>query len=322
MRFLTASLLGLVGARLASTLAKVIGGMMSDNAPDSNINDSPVYMRWVSIRDAKYYANLAAAAFCEDASLLRFSCHPYCEEIRFGTDEFSETSDVRVVEVIRDFFSGVRGYVAVIPSREEIIVSFASERPQSNKLVLISAPLEHINVRSLEANNTNINVDDVAVHTGLYTTAKSLLSQYRDTVRRLLDQTGYKLVFAGHSIGAEVASLSLIAAQREFKLPWTQLRYIGYGMIRVGNREFARWFNQQRLEATHVVNFDDKVVHLMPRFANYQHFANELFIDKDGSIRLCDNAYFEDPKCSGLEADFELKEPHVHAFEIEFGLTC
>lgn len=313
-------LLGLTaGKDLGETFATMMGMMRGG---DSNVNDSPVYMRRVSIRDAKFYTNLAAAAFCEDAALLNFSCHPYCEIVRYGTREFPETDDVRVVEVIRDFLSGVRGYVAVVPSREEIIVAFASERPQSNKLVLISAPLERIDVRTEGTNNTNIDTGDVAVHAGLYSVARSLLAQYRATVRSLLDETGYKLVFTGHSIGAEVASLSLVAAQRELGLPWTELRYIGYGMIRVGNREFARWFNQQRLESTHVVNFDDKVVHLLPRFTSYQHFANEMFIDKDGAVRLCDNAYFEDPECSGLDADFELKDPHVHAFNTEFGLAC
>ncbi|KAJ9065146.1 hypothetical protein DSO57_1022787 [Entomophthora muscae] len=303
-----------------------IGGVMQPNLDSgSRLNDSPVNIRRASIADLRYYANVAGASMCSDKKLVDFSCQPYCGAVVNGTAKTPPTKGIRMVEIIRDMVTGVKGYIAVLDSRREIVVSTSGERMQSNRAALSMPALFPLDVNYSNNNNKNIRTKGVAVQALLYATANRLLEQYSATLRKLAFSgrtRGYKIVFTGHSIGAEMAAFSMIVAHHKLDIPWQRIRYIGYGMTRIGNREFVRWFNQQDLEATHVINYDEKVVYFYPIAYNYQYIGNEVFINKDGSVRICNNAYFEDPDCNLSEIDGKFREPHVQAFDTEFGMVC
>ncbi|KAJ9068021.1 hypothetical protein DSO57_1032981 [Entomophthora muscae] len=303
----------------------VVAGLMEmiplNLIPQSNINDSPVLMRRASIDDVRYYANVAGAAFCQAARVQNFTCYPYCTDTIAGTFSTPPTSKVQVLKTFYNPIADIKAYVATIPQRNEVVIAMATGLVQTNRIFILSALLTRLDIRHPLNNNTHIETNNVLVHAPLLHVARLLFAEYRATLQQEA-KTGKTIVFTGHSVGAELGILSAIIAHQELNIPWAQIRYLGYGMVRIGNREFARWLNQQRVEATHVVNHNDKIVHLLANFNNYQHFGNEIFLTKHGDIRLCDNRYFEDPHCSTTEADPKGQDPHLKAFQTNFGLLC
>jgi hypothetical protein len=60
------------------------------------------------------------------------------------------------------------------------------------------------------------------------------------------------------------------------------------GEPRVGNPEFANWFNTFPIQVIRVVNQNDLTPHLPPRWAGFQHHEQEVYIkDEDGNTDYC-----------------------------------
>ncbi|KAI9298201.1 alpha/beta-hydrolase [Neoconidiobolus thromboides FSU 785] len=300
-----------------------LGSIIPVHLSDEFENRGYVKIRVSTIADAKYYTNLAGASYCEDEGVKRFNCKPYCQATLEGTQDTPPTSSVIVRGVYRDLLSGVKGYLAVVSERKEIVLSFAGERPQSNKLFIYPSVLLPLNVNQPGNNNTNIRTNAISVHALMHSIAFRLYTQYRKALTELLEEySDYKLLITGHSIGGSIASLTAVVVRQEVGVEWNQMRVFTYGQMRMGNKEFAKWINQQDFEITRVVNFNDKSVLFIFRTLNYQHFGNELFIEKDGSSTYCDNKYLEDPTCTKINFDFVLREAHVQAWNTQFGIDC
>lgn len=313
-----------VGETLNNIHKSTLGGVapLTINT-ESSINPTPVIMRRANIKDARYYANIAGASNCGDISVAEFNCEPYCRDILVGTPTTPPTESVKVTTIVRDFLIGVKGFLSVVPDRKEIILSLAGGRVKSSRTAALASVLTLLDVNSPNNNNTGINTKAVAVHGTIYGAAQRIFDQYKEELNDLLVMyPDYKVLFTGHSIGADVSGLSAIVAHHGLDIPWERIRFIGYGMIRIGNREFVRWLNNQSLEGTHILNYNDKVIQFVRPVQNFQYMSNEYFIKKDGRVRICDNHYFEDPDCNITELNLKFRVSHVHAFDTEFGIEC
>ncbi|KAI0217440.1 hypothetical protein L0F63_001368 [Massospora cicadina] len=139
-----------------------------------------------------------------------------------------------------------------------------------------------------------------SVHTGFKNIADAMAPEYVDLFRNLLANDTfkeYKLVVTGHSLGGAVAQLAAIRIQNDLGLEWNKIRIVTYGQPRVGNLQFANWFNKQPVTMTRVVNEDDLVPHMPPIFTGYFHTHNEMYIRNNVST-VCSTKYLEDPNCS------------------------
>ncbi|KIJ29541.1 hypothetical protein M422DRAFT_188297, partial [Sphaerobolus stellatus SS14] len=62
-------------------------------------------------------------------------------------------------------------------------------------------------------------------------------------------------------------------------LAGTKFKFVGYGMLRVGDSEFAQYIDS---DLTRITNMDDQVPILPWRFLGFQHTHGEVHITRDG----------------------------------------
>ena len=68
--------------------------------------------------------------------------------------------------------------------------------------------------------------------------------------------------------------------------------------FRVGDADFADFYNEMTTDNFRVVNHQDFAVHLMPRFQGFEHTGTEFYLEDDSvTMRQC-NGSGEDPTCS------------------------
>ncbi|KAI0243642.1 hypothetical protein L0F63_003186, partial [Massospora cicadina] len=158
-----------------------------------------------------------------------------------------------------------------------------------------------------------------AVHLGFKNYADALLPDYQLVIGRLVElYPSYSVVITGHSSGGSVAVLASIYLQKGLNLDWNKLQLFTYGQPRVGDAEFATWFNQLPLTTTRVVNENDLVPHIPPYFANYRHQHTELYINK-GVPTFCKTTTPEDKLCSNSRVPAVNTISHMSAFDVNLG---
>ncbi|KAJ9060181.1 hypothetical protein DSO57_1033576 [Entomophthora muscae] len=238
---------------------------------------------------AKYYFPVAGLTYCSDQELLQYN----------GTYSKEIGPDFQITNILNHATLDTRAILAVNPPRKEIVLAF---RGTQSKLNWVS---------NLIISQTLISVAPFAsVHTGFKDIADAMAPEYIQALHQLLatpTYSEYDVVVTGHSLGGALAQLASIHAHRKLKLGWERIKIVTFGQPRVGNLDFARWFNQQPVMYTRVVNENDLVPHVPPIFTNYIHTHLERYI-KNNSSRVCSTAWMEDPTCSGsrlltLDAD-------------------
>ena len=65
------------------------------------------------------------------------------------------------------------------------------------------------------------------------------------------------------------------------------MRFVGYGLPRVGNQEFADYLDTQSVSITHVNNKKDMVPILPGRFLGFHHPSGEIHIQESGDWLSC-----------------------------------
>ncbi|KAJ9052272.1 hypothetical protein DSO57_1035853 [Entomophthora muscae] len=231
----------------------------------------------------KDYVRYAHLNYCSDKQLKKWDCRG-CKQVPNG----------RFVSSFDSLVQGGHGYVAVDRARKRIVISFRGTNNKRNvlmDLLLIRQPLSY-------ANDT-----DVTVSTGFLSTMESL--DFITPLQRLIgggQYADYKIAFVGHSLGAAVASLALIKAQATLDIDWKRLELYTYGEPRVGNSNFARWFNQKPIASARVVNNTDPVsLAISTTISDYRHHMNELWIEgppDSYKLNICSTDQLEDPDCS------------------------
>lgn len=108
-----------------------------------------------------------------------------------------------------------------------------------------------------------------AVHNGFYSAYKGVAPLVRTEVDRLvaLYRTA-KLVVTGHSLGGAMAVLAAL----DMKEIYGKIDYVyTYGQPRVGNANFAAFYEQRVPQSFHVINYADMVPHVPPSAFNFKH---------------------------------------------------
>jgi triacylglycerol lipase len=90
------------------------------------------------------------------------------------------------------------------------------------------------------------------------------------------------LWITGHSLGAALATLAVAKLRMEDDRPVNGL--YTYGSPRVGDRIFARNFNQEFVAAFRLVNNTDIVTRAPARIMLYSHVGHFLYLDEDKNL--------------------------------------
>ncbi|KAI9294278.1 alpha/beta-hydrolase [Neoconidiobolus thromboides FSU 785] len=212
--------------------------------PTSRTFEPPTQLKVSDVQTSKYYARLAGAAYCNDASLKSWSCS-HCKE-----------APVQHVATYFDKSTETKAYLAVDKIKKAITLGFRG-----------SSTLKNF-VQDAKYFKDPIVFDkkQYKVHRGFKQCSDRLLPMYIDKLKGLLNEhKDYKLVIVGHSLGGAIATLSTLILRQNLNLKDDRLAVFTFGEPRVGDKEFARYLNQQTFTLTRVVNGNDMVPHLSPQ---------------------------------------------------------
>ncbi len=121
------------------------------------------------------------------------------------------------------------------------------------------------------------------VHRGFLTSLESIWEQLMDAIASRQD--GKRLLWiTGHSLGGALAKLTvarLIRMRRPVQGMYT------YGAPRCGDARFASEFDRQARHYTfRIVNEQDVVPKVAPRFLGYEHAGRHCLLDDDGRLAI------------------------------------
>lgn len=143
------------------------------------------------------------------------------------------------------------------------------------------------------------------VHAGFLGAYKSVREPVKTVVRKLaLEFEDYELVFAGHSLGAAVATLAIADAYGLLEdhrgylhlpdmpvlIPRSKATLFTVGSPRVGTDKFSKAFaNAGFKRLVRLVNNADIVPHVPFRALGFRHIPQAYWMDDKGIIQKCDH---------------------------------
>ncbi|KAF3770910.1 alpha/beta-hydrolase [Cryphonectria parasitica EP155] len=241
---------------VASSLSLASGLVAASplQARDSAVLDETSY------ENMKYYVQYAASAYCdsEDAVGTLVSCGDSgCPNVTangatiVGTMPTTTTFDLE-------------GYVAVDPTREEIVVAFRGSSDLRNWI----ADFDFIEVAYSDCTGCY-------VHDGFYESWKEIQTYAVGYVEAAYETyPDYTLVITGHSLGAAVATLAGV----QFRIDGYPCDIYTVGSPRIGNLAWAEFVTAQDGAEYRATHYDDPVPRLPPIVLGYYHTSPEFWL--------------------------------------------
>ncbi|KAI0759599.1 alpha/beta-hydrolase [Trametes elegans] len=222
----------------------------------------------------KPYTHYASAAYCKPNTTLPWTCGPHCD----ANPSFVPIASGGEGTLVESW------YVGYDPTLDEIIVAHQGTGidkiiPDLTEAEIDLAPLRQYLFPGVES--------PVSVHRGFADAhARRGLDLVLLAVRSALSiYDTSSITVTGHSLGAAIALLDLIFLP--LHLPNTTVRYIGYGLPRVGNIAFANYVDAQPASVTRISNNADPIPVLPPIPLGFHHPRGEVHIRESGEWVSC-----------------------------------
>jgi len=183
------------------------------------------------------------------------------------------------------------GYVGYDTIQKAIVVSFAGTDPLS-----ITDWIDDIDF--FATSYSPCKSSGCQVHQGFYKTYLSVQSQIQTAVKALWTTYGSSTNFqvTGHSLGGAMAAMCAI----DFYVTYgVQPQYVyTFGEPRLGNQQFATYYNSKIHNHMRVTHRMDPVPHLPTQLMGFYHENREYFYasNPNGTYVICANG--EDSSCS------------------------
>ncbi|KAH7104422.1 alpha/beta-hydrolase [Auriculariales sp. MPI-PUGE-AT-0066] len=250
-----------------------------------------------------------AAAACQPSATRNWSCTA-CR----GNPDFQPTS------------SGGDGgttqfwYVGFSPSLNTIVVGH-----QGTDFGEIEAVLTDANIvrDSLDPTLFPGVPSNVKAHGGFLDAHARAAPDVMAAVKQTMNTTGTNnILLASHSLGAALSLLDAVMFKQQ--LPGVFIRYVGYGLPRVGNQEFADFVDANLPDVIRIVNQQDPVPILPGRFLGFRHPTGEVHIGEDGTFLHCNGQESKEDGCTIDSTRFLFQaEPKDHSGPYNgFQLAC
>ncbi|KAK0245158.1 Alpha/Beta hydrolase protein, partial [Armillaria nabsnona] len=228
---------------------------------------------------------------------------------------------------ISNSVSDIQGFIARDGDRKELVLALRGSVSIIDILVDSAIVLVPLITPSVEAPS------GVRVHSGFLVGWNSIAIQIISVIKQqlFLHPDLKNLVTTGHSLGGSLATLAAICLRRNF--PSLTTRTYSYGAPRVGNKEFADYFNGEfGVNAFRVVHSNDGVPTMIPTSLGYHHhgarFSSGFLTSVTGveywqtedppqenSTKQC-SPDGEDPRCSASVPSEGVNAAHMTYFGI------
>jgi len=282
------------GSSLGESLEDTIDNSFDPSTTPTFVNN----LKRTSLSNLKHYVHYAFAIYCSD-KLVTWTCKS-CQALG---------SNVRYITQVVHSPTGGKAYFAIDDTRQEIVLSFRGAWNLPNVLLAIDFTMTELVPNS-----------DIQVETGFFKIVMSLYHNVAEELKKLTDEyPGYKVIITGHSIGGAQAALTLFLFNFEGIFPYISFELYTYGAPRIGNREFADYFNSLDIPVARGVNNADLVPHIGTTDVGYVHHQNEVWIVGE-FVRNCSTTTYEDEHCSYSQAKLSASD-HLHYFEADY-ITC
>ncbi|CEL56394.1 Lipase OS=Rhizomucor miehei PE=1 SV=2 [Rhizoctonia solani AG-1 IB] len=217
-----------------------------------------------------------AATIASYAPYTNFAAATYCS----GTANWSCTACKRVP----GFIPYATGYVGWWPSGSSVVVAHEGTDPTQFLSVLTDA---NALFGSLSTSLFPGVSSAVQVHSGFRDAHAATAAQILAAVKKVMaERSTTKVTTVGHSLGGAIAALD--ALYLKLNLPsTTAIKAVTFGQPRVGNQEFADWFQQKITDYSRITNIEDEIPIVPGRFLGYHHSSGEKHIKYTGDWRAC-----------------------------------
>lgn len=220
---------------------------------------------------------LSYAAYCPQDQIQSWSCY-FCQNN-------SDVQQFKVVTTVYNATTNIFGYVGYTGSIAQVIFRGTQETSLINWI-------ENLNYSHSSPYPT---VPNGYVHSGFLDAWYSVRSGILAGVKQLYSLiTPTEFYFSGHSLGAALSILATMEIGVPLSIPVT---CYNFGDPRVGNTNFAQYFNEHVPTTYRIVNQHDIVPHLPPKDFGFWHIATEVWWENSTYYKICDDSG-EDPTCS------------------------
>jgi len=215
------------------------------------------------------------SSFCKKENLLNWNCY-WCNKTR---------DKIRV----RHFLNGTAGTFGFIgETSDRIMVVFRGTVLQDLDSWINNMLFPRVSQFPADVNGSS-------AHYGFLVSIDSIQKNLLDFIAEYPKNKPIRVT--GHSRGGALAILAAMILARHGESH--RLEVITFGSPRVGNDKFASYFASLVKKSWRVVNQRDIVPHLPPsKWLHFHHVEREIWVQADGTFRLCSPENSEDPTCS------------------------
>jgi len=243
------------------------------------------------------------AAYCPSSAIESWNCY-------FCTYNSTDTRGFVVVSTFSDSLTGGFGFVGYVGTT--VVVSFRGSVDIENWILNIDV-----------VQTSYPGVSGAYVHDGFWTDYSALQSQVRSGVATAVSRSrATSIVVTGHSLGASLATLAALDLHSiSSSLNNAAISVYNYGSPRVGNSNFASYYNSKIPNTYRCTNQGDIVPHIIAEDFGYEHTTTEYWWSTKTHYQQCSGG--EDSNCSdGVEFwDYSTSE-HTDYFGINLDNGC
>jgi len=242
----------------------------------------------------------AYSAYCPDEKLRSWNCY-WCKNENAIPTTVTNTFSDRLTHAF-----GYAGY-----NNHQIIFAFRGSQDLINWIYNLRFP----------KTSPYDGIPGARVHKGFYKTYESIQDEVRKESTFLVKKFPNRpIIVTGHSLGGALAVLcgNDLAMHLNSAVPiyvWT------YGAPRVGNLNFANFFDLHVTESWRTVNQRDLVTHLPLQKMGFEHSTREVWFENNTStFVICSATDGEDPSCSASTDQWaESIEDHLDYLGFQLG---
>ncbi|CDO71060.1 hypothetical protein BN946_scf184844.g64 [Trametes cinnabarina] len=219
------------------------------------------------------YTHYASTGYCHPAATLAWNCGANCQ----ANPSFIPVASGGDGDETQFWFVGYD------PTLGEVVVSHQGTDTSEILPLLEDADIvqERLDSKLFPGLSSSIEA-----HSGFAGSQKRSASAVLSAVNTALSKYGVsKVTTTGHSLGAAIALLD--AVYLHLQIPHATIKFVGYGLPRVGNQEFANYVDAQPISVTHINNKEDLVPILPGRFLGFHHTSGEVHITDSSAWMAC-----------------------------------
>lgn len=233
----------------------------------------------------KPYSYFAGAGYCAPNATIEWTCGPNCDAL----DGFIPTATGGDGVLVQFWFVGY------YPAMKSVVV--AHQGTDTSKVIPLLNDADFV----LDPLNTRLFPglpSDIRIHSGFKRIHEQSAPAVLAAVKAAMAAHGTtKVTLASHSLGAALSLLDAVYLQLHLPAS-TSIKYVGYGVPRVGNPAWAKWTDAHVTDLTHINNKQDPVPILPGRFLGYQHPSGEIHINSAGRWLGCTGRDDESRGCT------------------------